>query len=452
MSSHTATGSGSSIFGPLTGLLTAIFGPMTWDNLKGWIKIIALILIIRWIWFEPFRIPSGSMEPTLHGDPRFFHGDRVAVNKWKYGVRVPFMNKFLFELHDPQRFDIVVFRAVEEDAENKILIKRLMGLPGEEINIRNGKVHVNGEPVEMPPDLDHVEYTQGPTPYPARADRQPNRPRKRAEVLPANISMAFAPRTNTPSSLKTTTCSSATTAPSSRDGRVFGWVPRENLVGPVFCVWWPFGNLRDFTGWSGTWWGMLILYGVPLAVVVYEVGRSFVIASWRLRMNINNAGLEEGDHILIDRLAFGLRAPFSQNRITPGRRPTRGELVAYHAPEDSAFPKAVLVGQVVGFHGDKVRIKGETITVDGEAVGGANPPLPKESDAPVNSRPQWVSQKEPKVPSRHYLIVADADEETLDSRIVGFIPHANLIGPAKSIWWPLRRRRKLTELHSESVS
>jgi len=55
------------------------------------------------------------------------------------------------------------------------------------------------------------------------------------------------------------------------DGRIYGWVPEQNLVGRAFSIWWPIGRWTDFTGWSGAWWGMLLLYGIPLAIAGYGV-------------------------------------------------------------------------------------------------------------------------------------------------------------------------------------
>ncbi len=439
----------SSVFGPIGALFGAVLGPMTWENIKGWVKIIGIILVIRWIWFEPFRIPSGSMEPTLHGDPRFFHGDRVAVNKWIYGPRVPFMNKRFFNFQDPKRFDIVVFRAVEENVENKILIKRLMGLPGERIHIQDGKVYVNGEPVVMPEDLDYVEYTQGPRPN-QRAQLEQQIGRAAVASLYGEYKYGILHDDEYAVVPEDHYLFLGDNSKDSRDGRVFGWVPRDNIVGPAFCVWWPFSRIHDFTGWSHTWWGMLILYGIPLALIAYEVSRSFFIASWRLRTSMSPGDLRDGDHVLINRLVFGLRVPFTEKRLTPGRRPIRGEMVVYHAPDECAFPHAVLVGQVLGFAGDKVRIKNDTIVVDGQPVGDASPALPTTSDTTVTSRPHWVTQKEPKIPNRHYIIIADGGDETVDSRIVGMVPHENLIGVARSVWWPLSRRRSLADLATKA--
>lgn len=123
-------------------------------------KLIALFLFLKWTLVDVYMIPSGSMEPTLHGVPGFFQGDRVAVNKLAFGPRIPFTTSRIFPLGSPKRWDVVVFRNVEDEAENKILIKRVVGLPGERIHIADGKIHVNGEVVEPPEALrDILHYT-----------------------------------------------------------------------------------------------------------------------------------------------------------------------------------------------------------------------------------------------------------------------------------------------------
>ncbi|MGI6460164.1 MAG: signal peptidase I [Candidatus Hydrogenedentales bacterium] len=123
------------VFSRLRDAITFITGPWTVENGKAWLKVIVVVLLIRWLWFEPFSIPSGSMEPTLHGDAKFLKGDRVAVNKLAYGPRVPFCNIRLLDMGDPARWDIVVFITPEEGAAHKVLIKRVAGLPGERVTI-----------------------------------------------------------------------------------------------------------------------------------------------------------------------------------------------------------------------------------------------------------------------------------------------------------------------------
>lgn len=98
---------------------------------------VAVALAIRAFLFEPFSIPSGSMLPTLQ------IGDYVVVTKFAYGVRVPFTNAMLWQSDLPERGDVIVFERPTPPAEN--LIKRVVGLPGDEIRIRSGEVYVNGE-------------------------------------------------------------------------------------------------------------------------------------------------------------------------------------------------------------------------------------------------------------------------------------------------------------------
>ena len=106
---------------------------MTRRQIFEWLRSAAIALFvalaIRWALVEPYRIPSGSMETTLHGDPGFGKGDRVFVNKWFYGIRFPFMNKRMWTGSPPERWDLVVFMSVEEDAFHKTLVKRIVGMP-----------------------------------------------------------------------------------------------------------------------------------------------------------------------------------------------------------------------------------------------------------------------------------------------------------------------------------
>ncbi len=95
-----------------------------------------IAMVIRTFVVEPFKIPTGSMEPTLHGDPR--HGDRI------------FVNKFIFRFKKPQRGDIVVFTTKNiPGLSKKNYIKRLVGLPGETLEIKNGDIFIDGQRVEQ---------------------------------------------------------------------------------------------------------------------------------------------------------------------------------------------------------------------------------------------------------------------------------------------------------------
>ena len=136
----------------------AVTGPWTRSNGAGWVALILFILVLRWAFFELYSIPSGSMSPTLNGDPRYFRGDRVAVNKFLFGPRIPFTTNRIVPFWEPKRWDIVVFNNVKPDAKHPILIKRVVGLPGERIHISNGRIHINGEAISPPPGLEDVLY------------------------------------------------------------------------------------------------------------------------------------------------------------------------------------------------------------------------------------------------------------------------------------------------------
>tara|TARA_Y100001935_G_C17237878_1_gene474027 strand:- start:5 stop:790 length:786 start_codon:yes stop_codon:yes gene_type:complete len=115
------------------------------DGFFSFFGAILAILAFRWLLFEPFVIPSGSMIPTL-----LVH-DHILVNKFAYGVRWPFSKSWIVEFEGPKRGDIVVFKAVDE---SYFMIKRVIGLPGDEIQMKDdGQLVVNGEPiprVELP--------------------------------------------------------------------------------------------------------------------------------------------------------------------------------------------------------------------------------------------------------------------------------------------------------------
>src|SRR5687768_52182 len=95
------------------------------EGLGSFTLAVLAILAFRWLLFEPYVIPSGSMIPTL-----LVH-DHILVNKLAYGVRVPFTSKWLIKTADPKRGDIVVFRAVDD--QGYFMIKRVVGVPGDTI-------------------------------------------------------------------------------------------------------------------------------------------------------------------------------------------------------------------------------------------------------------------------------------------------------------------------------
>src|SRR5512134_3237360 len=111
--------------------------PVVVEYARSFFPVILIVLLIRSFLFEPFRIPSDSMMPTL------LDGDFIFVNKFTYGLRAPVLNTEFVALGEPQRGDVVVFRLPSDPSIN--YIKRLVGLPGDHIMVRDKRVYVNGE-------------------------------------------------------------------------------------------------------------------------------------------------------------------------------------------------------------------------------------------------------------------------------------------------------------------
>lgn len=107
---------------------------------RSFFPVLLFVLVIRSFIFEPFRIPSGSMMPTL------VQGDFIFVKKFSYGLRLPVLETKIIDMGEPERGDVVVFRLPSDPSIN--YIKRVIGLPGDEIVYRNHTLTINGEPVE----------------------------------------------------------------------------------------------------------------------------------------------------------------------------------------------------------------------------------------------------------------------------------------------------------------
>jgi signal peptidase I len=108
------------------------------------LPVLLIVLVFRSFLFEPFRIPSASMMPGL------VDGDFILVNKFTYGLRLPLINTKVLSVGAPQRGDVVVFRAPWDHSVN--LIKRLVGLPGDHVVVRDNHVAINGAPIPLSPD------------------------------------------------------------------------------------------------------------------------------------------------------------------------------------------------------------------------------------------------------------------------------------------------------------
>jgi signal peptidase I len=115
--------------------------PVVVEYARSFFPVILIVLLIRSFLFEPFRIPSDSMMPTL------LDGDFIFVNKFAYGLRLPVINSKIVAIDSPHRGDVIVFRLPSDPSTN--YIKRLIGLPGDHIAVRDDQLYVNGEKIEV---------------------------------------------------------------------------------------------------------------------------------------------------------------------------------------------------------------------------------------------------------------------------------------------------------------
>lgn len=115
--------------------------PGTVDYARSFFPVMAVLLVLRSFFYEPYRIPSDSMMPTL------LDGDFILVNKYAYGVRLPVVHRKVIEVGKPARGDVAVFRFPADPAVN--YVKRVVGLPGDLVEVRNDQLIINGKPVPL---------------------------------------------------------------------------------------------------------------------------------------------------------------------------------------------------------------------------------------------------------------------------------------------------------------
>jgi len=199
---------------------------------------IMLAMLIRAFIAQPFKIPSTSMFPTLK------IGDRIFVNKFLYGAKIPFSKMRTPMIRQPKRGDIVVFVSVtdpkypEPSVEyirmlgpvffNKAkkrfkwyapryIVKRLIGLPGDELEIRDRDIYINGKLLEEPLSVKKFDYYNSGE-YGAGGKR-----------IKVPLQSYFVMGDNSANSV---------------DSRFWGYVPKNKLIGKVFIVWWPLNRIR----------------------------------------------------------------------------------------------------------------------------------------------------------------------------------------------------------------
>ena len=195
---------------------------------RSFFPIFLIVLLLRSFLVEPFRIPSGSMLPTL------LVGDFILVNKYTYGIRLPVLNKKVVSLGEPQRGDIVVFRSPRQPSIP--FIKRVIGVPGDTITYRDKVLVVNG--IEYSQDL--VGGYVGTRRSAAHASTVVYREYHDAadhEILRTRARPGMGHETTVP---ENSYFVMGDNRDNSQDSRVWGFVPDENLIGKAFLIWFNF--------------------------------------------------------------------------------------------------------------------------------------------------------------------------------------------------------------------
>jgi len=211
--------------------------------------VILIVFVLRSFLVEPFKIPSGSMIPTL------LVGDFILVNKFTYGIRLPVVNRKVVEIGAPRRGDVVVFRYPEDPSLD--YIKRVVALPGDRVEYRNKRLIINGRPVptrqvedylsrermqyskryletlngvehQVIVDEDAPPYVTHARAFPYAGNCNYNRSGLACTVPPEHYFVMGDNRDN------------------SSDSRVWGFVPDRNIVGKAFFIWLNLGELSRF--------------------------------------------------------------------------------------------------------------------------------------------------------------------------------------------------------------
>ncbi len=204
--------------------------PIIVEYARSFFPVLLIVLLLRSFVVEPFRIPSGSMMPTL------LVGDFILVNKFTYGIRWPVLNSKVIEIGAPERGDVAVFRYPKQPDLD--YIKRIIGLPGDHIAYYNKTLFVNGEQVPRERIGPYASPSGRSGSLEVYAERlgevehqilvTPTKFGHEGEyVVPAGEYFVMGDNRD-----------------NSNDGRYWGYVPEDHLVGKAFMIWmnWDWGG------------------------------------------------------------------------------------------------------------------------------------------------------------------------------------------------------------------
>ncbi|WP_338847616.1 signal peptidase I [Massilia sp. W12] len=221
----------------------------TWVEYTGaFFPVIVLVFFVRSFLFEPFKIPSSSMVPTLQV------GDLILVNKYTYGIRLPIINKKIISINEPKRGDVMVFKYPPDTSLD--YIKRIVGVPGDKVEYKNKRLSINGQPVEYKELPDYLSNES--LRYMRQLNENLNGVSHNILTDDARPPYLVPAPDNFPQHERCTynTEGFVCTVPpghyfmmgdnrdNSLDSRWWGFVPDENIVGRAFFVWMNLGDLK----------------------------------------------------------------------------------------------------------------------------------------------------------------------------------------------------------------
>lgn len=214
--------------------------PKLVEYARSFFPILLIVLVLRSFIIEPFRIPSGSMKPSLQV------GDFILVNKYTYGIRLPIIGKKVVNIGAPARGDVLVFRFPKQP--NKDFIKRVIGLPGDKIRYEKKVLYVNGEPAKQTflesvneyDDFGRVQMLKHYTEYLPNKEHsifvRPSFPGKQlSEDFTVPEGMFFVMGDN---------------RDNSDDSREWGFVPEELILGKAFFIWFSWDAINKDVRWK----------------------------------------------------------------------------------------------------------------------------------------------------------------------------------------------------------
>ena len=214
--------------------------PLIVEYSRAFFPVILAVFLLRAFIVEPFRIPSGSMLPSL------FIGDFILVSKSSYGIKLPILKSQIVPVGDPERGDVMVFRFPRDPKTN--FIKRVIGTPGDVVSYHNKRLSINGEPLP----LETVELTDWPT------EAQDGRVKTFLEQVDTNAHTILIDTLSPSSSIRVKVPQGhyfvmGDNRDHSNDSRYWGFVPKEFVVGKAFFIWFSW----DSAGGGGVNWGRI---------------------------------------------------------------------------------------------------------------------------------------------------------------------------------------------------